>query len=292
MAHYAWARDGADWPNRCASSFVACGGVRWHVQLMGQGPVVVLAHGTGAATHSWRDVMPLLARDFTVVAPDLPGHGFSEVPSWHPLSLPGMARDLAALLGALKLAPVLAVGHSAGAAILARMCLDGLIAPAGLVSLNGAFVPLGGAAGQFFAPLARLLVGLPMLPELFSWRAADPKVVARLLAGTGSSLDEAGIRFYARLVRNPAHAAAALRMMASWDLPPLLRDLRRLRQKLLLVVGENDKAIPPADAEQVRRLVPGAEIVTMPGLGHLSHEEDAMGSVAIIRDFARGLGVA
>jgi magnesium chelatase accessory protein len=65
-----------------------------------------------------------------------------------------------------------------------------------------------------------------------------------------------------------------------------------LRQKLLLVVGENDKAIPPADAEQVRRLVPGAEIVTMPGLGHLSHEEDAMGSVAIIRDFARGLGVA
>ena len=205
-----WRRDGSDWPNREHSRFVRSGAVRWHVQVMGSGPPLLLIHGTGAATHSWRDLAPILARSFTVVAPDLPGHGFTEVPTGHRLSLPGMARDLAALLGTLGIAPRLAAGHSAGAPILARMALDGQIAPAGLVSLNGAFLPLGGSAGQIFAPLARLLVGMPGLPALFAWRASDPKTVRKLLDGTGSRLDEAGVRFYTRVVRNPSHAAAAL----------------------------------------------------------------------------------
>ena len=56
-----WERDGRDWPNREASRFVHAAGLRWHVQVMGSGPVVLLLHGTGAATHSWRDLMPKLA---------------------------------------------------------------------------------------------------------------------------------------------------------------------------------------------------------------------------------------
>ena len=99
--------------------------MRWHVQVMGSGPPLLLLHGTGAATHSWRDLMPMLAQDFTVIAPDLPGHGFTETPGGDGLSLRGMARELAALLGALGLQPALAVGHSAGAAIAIRMRLDG-----------------------------------------------------------------------------------------------------------------------------------------------------------------------
>ena len=75
-----WERDGRDWPNRAFSRFVQAGGLRWHVQVMGQGPVVLLLHGTGASTHSLRDLAPLLAEHFTVVAPDLPGHGFTAVP--------------------------------------------------------------------------------------------------------------------------------------------------------------------------------------------------------------------
>ena len=59
---------------------VAAGGLRWHVQVAGDGPVLLLLHGTGAATHSWRDLLPLLAERFTVVAPDLPGHGRSDGP--------------------------------------------------------------------------------------------------------------------------------------------------------------------------------------------------------------------
>ena len=62
MGYYLdWATDGADWPNREASRFVEAAGLRWHVQVMGAGPVLLLLHGTGASTHSWRDVMPKLA---------------------------------------------------------------------------------------------------------------------------------------------------------------------------------------------------------------------------------------
>jgi magnesium chelatase accessory protein len=285
-----WARAGEDWPNRAHSRFVRTGGITWHVQVMGAGPVAFLVHGTGAATHSWRDLAPLLAKDFTVVAADLPGHGFTEIPGSHRLSLPGMARDLAGLCRALEVSPVLAVGHSAGAPILARMCLDGAIAPSGLVSLNGAFMPLAGSAGQIFAPLARFLVGLPLVPALFSWRAGDRRVVEQLLAGTGSRLDQTGVDYYARVVRNPGHAAAALRMMAGWDLVPLVRDLPRLRTRLLLLAGDGDKAIPPADAPRVQALVAGSCVHIQKGLGHLAHEEDPAGTAALILDFARAVG--
>ena len=286
-----WARDGADWPNRDYSRFVTAGGLTWHVQVMGQGPAIFLAHGTGAATHSWRGLAPALAAHFTVVSADLPGHGFTGVPAWHGLSLPGMARDLQKLFLALDVSPVLVVGHSAGAAILARMCLDGLIKPAGLVSLNGAFIPFAGPAGQIFAPLARLLVGLPMLPRLFAWRAKDSRVVDRLLDGTGSKIDAEGAEFYARVIRNPDHAAAALRMMAHWDLEPLMRDMPRLVPKLLLVVGGKDRLIPPSDATKLQALVPGAEIFVLPEAGHLAHEEKPAETAAKIVGFAETLGV-
>ena len=155
MSDLVWSRDGGDWPNREASTFVEAAGIRWHVQRMGEGPLLLLLHGTGAATHSWRGLMPILARQFTVIAPDLPGHGFTQSPPAHRLSLPGMASDVSQLLRALDVKPEIVVGHSAGAAILARMCLDGKIAPRLLVSLNGAFMPFGGVANQLLSPLAQ-----------------------------------------------------------------------------------------------------------------------------------------
>jgi magnesium chelatase accessory protein len=117
-------------------------------------------------------------------------------------------------------------------------------------------------------------------------------VVNRLLAGTGSRLDPAGVALYVRLVRNPGHAAAALRMMASWDLAPLVRDLPKLKIPLLLVAGAGDRAIPPADAARVAALVPGSRVVTWPALGHLAHEEDPAATATLVRDFARAVAVA
>jgi len=286
-----WEVEGADWPNRAASRFITAGGLRWHVQQMGQGPALLLLHGTGAATHSWRDLAPRLAPHFTVVAPDLPGHGFTATPPLRGLSLPGMAKSLAALLAALGVAPVLVAGHSAGAAIAARMCLDGAIHPAALISLNGAFLPLGGVSATFFSPLAKLMARTPVVPQLFAWRAADRRVVDRLMAGTGSVIDARGMSLYARLVRRPGHAAAALGMMASWDLAAMPRELPALVPRLVLVAGANDRTISPASARTVAALVPGSTVISLPRLGHLAHEEQPGETAELILRIAREAGV-
>jgi len=279
-----WERDGRDWPHREASRFVQVGGLRWHVQAMGpqdaNAPVVWLVHGTGASTHSWRALMPLLATRCRVLAADLPGHGFTGTPhggaAAAQFSLSGMAQALHALMQTLDAAPKLIVGHSAGAAVAIRQCLDGHTAPRAVVSLNGALLPLAGLAGQLFSPVARLMAGAPLVPRLFAWRAADPAVLRRLLDGTGSTLDARGQALYARLVSNPGHAAGALAMMARWDLQALQRDLPRLRAPLHLVVGANDRTVAPAQAHSVLALLPPhplTRVTTLPGLGHLAHEE-------------------
>lgn len=287
-----WERDGRDWPNRAASRFVEAAGLRWHVQVMGSGPVALLLHGTGAATHSWARLAPRLAERFTVVALDLPGHGFSDLPSATAMSLPGMAAGVSALLAELGLQPDLAAGHSAGAAVLCRMCLDGKIAPKLLVSLNGALLPFRGLPGQVFSPMARLAASTSILPRLFAWHAGvDRRMVDRLIGDTGSHIDGIELDMYRRLARRSGHVGAAITMMAQWDLRPLVRDLPRLGVPLTLVVGARDRAVRPAEARRVGALVPGATIVNLPGLGHLAHEEqpDEVAGLIIKLSEAAGL---
>lgn len=286
-----WERDGGDWPNREASRRVRAHGLDWHVQVAGSGPVALLLHGTGASTHSWRTLLPLLARRFTAVAPDLPGHAFTDTPASADLSLPGMARAVSGLIETLALAPALAVGHSAGAAVLARMCLDGGIVPRLLISLNGALLPLHGIAGHVFSPLARLLVRLPQVPSLLAWRARDRAAVERVLRDTGSRLQAIDVDLYARLFRSPAHVGATLTMMARWELEPLVSDLPRLATPLVLVACSEDRAIKPDSAFAVRDLVAGSRVEYLRGLGHLAHEERPEEIAALIERLAAETGI-
>lgn len=286
-----WDRDGGDWPNREASRFVHSGGLRWHVQQLGRGPAVLLVHGTGGATHSWRGLAPRLARRFRVVAPDLPGHGFTTGPATGARSLPGMAELLGELLHDLDVRPSLVVGHSAGAAIACRMTLDGEIAPRVVVSLNGAFLPLDGLVGRVSSPLAKLMVLNPLVPPWFAWRASDPRFVTRLLRSTGSRIDEDGLRLYGLLLRSRPHVAAALGMMARWDLTSLVRELGGLGAPLVLVVAEGDRFVAPDDARRVRERLPAAELVSLPGLGHLAHEERPDEIAELVFERARRVGI-
>lgn len=268
-----WQRDGRDWPNRDASQFVEAGGLNWHVQRMGQGPCLLLLHGTAAATHSWRDLAPLLAPHFTVIAPDLPGHGFSESLPQPRVSLAGFSEALGLLLKKLHVAPDLVLGHSAGAAIALRMALDGTIAPRAIFSLNGALLPLGDEHSAFFTQAARVMVGLPFVSKLCAWRASKHEVAAKLLRDTGSDIGPRGVELYTRLFSYPGHIRAALTMMAQWELRPLLRDLPRLGPALFLLVGSRDRAVPPMQARRIQAILPAARIMTLEGLGHLAHEE-------------------
>lgn len=270
-----WAVEGRDWPNRGASRFVDAGGLRWHVQQFGEGPALVLLHGTGAATHSWRDIAPLLARSHSVVAMDLPGHGFTSVPRDDSgFTLPNVARSLAALLGELGIVPLALVGHSAGAAIAVRMALDGLSTPGGIVGLNSALLPFPGPLGPIAPFLARTMFYNPLALSLFGYRAGQPGAINGLIRSTGSCLDARGLDLYQRLFQSSSHLKSTIALMAHWDLDTLKRQLPQLPSPLTLIVGETDRAVPPSMTDAVRRLAPSATIVRAQGLGHLAHEED------------------
>ena len=282
-----WESDGIRWPHRQHSRFVQAAGLRWHVQqfesALSGAPTVLLLHGTGASTHSWRGLIPLLAPHFKLLSLDLPGHAFTDMPlggsNSLQMSLPGMAKAIGELLDTLGAKPALVVGHSAGVAIAVRMALDGNASPERILSINGALQPLGGLAGQVFLPVAKLMSALPFVPSLFSWQAAQPSVLQKLMDSTGSKLDAEGMALYGQLVSNPGHAAGALGMMANWDLPQLAIDLPRLKTPLSLMVGSNDQTVPPRQAARLVALWPAAsaapqpQLTTLPGLGHLAHEE-------------------
>jgi magnesium chelatase accessory protein len=282
-----WERDGKHWPHRAHSRFVQAAGLRWHIQqfesTLAHAPLALLIHGTGASTHSWRGLAPLLAPHVTVLSLDLPGHAFTDMPpegtGARLMSLPGMAQAIGAVLTALDVSPALLIGHSAGAALAVRMALDGWARPQHIVSINGALQPLGGLAGQVFSPVAKLMSALPFVPSLFAWQATHPSVLQKLIDSTGSHLDAEGMALYGQLVSNPGHAAGALGMMANWDLPQLAADLPRLSTPLSLIVGSQDHTVPPRQAERLRTLWPASaaaaapELISLPGLGHLAHEE-------------------
>lgn len=286
-----WASDGRDWPLREYSRFVRTDGLRWHVQQLGAGPPLLLVHGTGSGTHSWRALAPLLARRWQVTSFDLPGHAFTAGTPGGGCTLPAYADAVADLLGALALRPRLVLGHSAGAAIACRMALDGRLAPRLLVGLNAALLRLPGMRWQLFPPLARLLAATPASARVFAWAARDPQAVDRLVASTGSRLEPQDVARYALLVRSSAHVAGVLRMMAAWDLDPLERDLPRLATPLALLAGEGDRTVPPAEARRVQALLPRAAVRVLPRLGHLAHEEDAPAVAAAIESLAREAGL-
>jgi len=282
-----WSVEGRDWPNRAASRFVESGRIRWHVQQMGAGPVVLLLHGTGAATHSWRGLMPLLAERFTVVAPDLPGHGFTTGRPVGGLAMPAMARAIADLLATLGVAPDLVVGHSAGAAIGVRMVLDALVRPRALAGLSPALMPFPGLAGQLFPTLARMLFVNPFAPHIVAALVRGPGDAARYVKqATGSRIDAVGVDFYRRLFATSDHVAGAITMMAAWDLDVFARDLPRLHVPTLLVHGAADSAIPLASVKAAAALIPESRVEVLPGLGHLAHEERPAEVAALIEEFA------
>jgi magnesium chelatase accessory protein len=268
--------DGKEWPNRAQSRMVKAAGLRWHVQEQGAPdatpkPKLLLLHGTGASTHSFRALMPLLATNFHVLAPDLPGHGFTDG-SAETTSLPGMARAVQSLLKATGFQPDAIVGHSAGAAVAIRMGLSGTQTKS-IIGINAALMPFRGLAQKLFPSIARLLVLNPFVPRIFAY-TANADTVRRLIEGTGSKIDPDGLKLYQRLFANPAHCAGALSMMARWELEPLIEALPRLTIPLHLITGSEDRAVPPDDADEIKKRLPTLTVTRLKGLGHLAHEED------------------
>ncbi|MFO6465219.1 alpha/beta fold hydrolase BchO [Jannaschia sp. KMU-145] len=277
-----------DWPFAKASRMVASRPHRWHVQEIGEGPDVLLLHGAGGATHSWRGLVPLLAERYRVTMIDLPGHGFTRLGSSGRSGLDAMAEDVTTLCGALGLTPAAILGHSAGAAIALRLALA---RPVPVVSINGAFQMFDGLAGWLFPIMAKALAVNPLTPFLFA-AAGSPARTRRLIEGTGSRIDAAGLGQYHRLISDRGHVGGALAMMASWSLDRLVRDASGLEAPVLLLAGGRDRAVEPRVSREMAERLPRAELRIFDDLGHLMHEEAPAEAAGAMMSFLEEAGVS
>lgn len=282
-----WQRDLPGWPLGELSRRISHRPHQWHVQETGTGPLVLLLHGAGASTHSWRGVIPLLARTRHVIALDLPGQGFSHAGTRTRLGLADMTSDIAALCDSEGWRPALVLGHSAGGAIALNLATR-LTTPAGdppdIACINAALGRFEGVAGWLFPMLARLLALNPLTATLFTLGADKTARARRLIGGTGSVLSPEGLALYARLIGDRAHVDGTLQMMAQWDVSPLLDRLPAIPNRCLLLAGARDLAVPPATSERAAGRLPRARSLCLDGLGHLAHEEDPERVIHALQD--------
>lgn len=281
-----WLSDGYDWPNRDSSRFVIVNGTRWHIQQMGSGPQILLLHGSGATTHSLGDLLPDLARNYTVTAIDLPGHGFTSRLHGSKPDLDGVSLAVNALMQKEGVEPELIVGHSAGAAIAVHAVASGLLNPKALVAINGAFYPFPGFSGHIFPAVAKLLFLNPFAPRLFAFGAGNRQRVNNLIKSTGSQISKKGVDFYQRALISSRHIEGTLAMMANWNLAPMTAKLKSLEIPVLQIIGGKDGTVDPKLANRTASLLRSGQMLVLNNYGHLVHEEIPDQVADAIRAFA------
>lgn len=276
-----WETHRPHWPNHAFSQFVTTGRLRWHVQVMGHGPVVLMLHGTGASAHTWAHLSEQLRHHFTLVCPDLPGHAFTTSNADQDFSMHAMANALPELLSALSLTPQAVLGHSAGAAVGMAYVLTHTDPQARLplVGLNPAWLPLPGLAQWLFPPAAKLAAINPLSGWLVA-KQANASRVSQLLHNTGSHLTPEQIQHYVVLMQSAHHVQGVLRMMSQWRLDDVLLRYAQRQQPVLIQAATHDRTIAFETATQAQKQLPLCDIATLPGLGHLAHEENAELSAA------------
>ena len=263
-------RFGPDWPHRERSQYVRVEDAELHIQRFGSaGRSILLLHGTGASTHSMRNLAPALARECRVLVPDLPGHGESQA-ARDASTIGGMASAMQQLCDTVECAPDVIVGHSAGAVVGLEMALRSKKPSPLVVGVNAAVEPMQGYA--LFSPLAKLLFANAFVPSAFAWLARREGTAQQLLDQTGTKLDAAAVAFYRRLFTDADHVAGALRMMANWDLVAFNRRLGTLRGVLILINAMDDGTVPARDASAQAKRVRDGRTISLRDGGHLVHE--------------------
>lgn len=263
---------------------IAAGGLQWAGTTCGDGPVIVLLHGTGGTRRTWDAMIPFLAPSFRVLAIDLPGHGETGYPGFARLTLEGMSSLVREAIAAVEADPRAIVGHSAGAAIMLQLAADGSLATdVHLFGINAALEPP--------ADIARAIMQSPV-GDVFRSGAARSLVRAAgrispfielLLATTGSRLTRDQENDYLSAFASGDHAEAAYAMVANWDLVPLRRALPTIPQQTTLIVGSNDPWIPPRVSREGAMLMSHATFRSVTG-GHLVHEENPREVAELIAD--------
>ena len=244
----------------------------------GAGPPLILLHGVGDNAFDWSYVMPALARTHRVYAPDLPGSGGSARPAGDDYSPASFERFLAAFMDALGAESAAVAGNSLGGLVGLRLALTDPDRVTALVLLAGA------GLGRKVSPALRSLA-IPGYGGLAAaWGKRPPGAAQRalgratLLFGSPRRIPMKWLREQYGLARQPrflkdqlATIRAQIGLRGQREI--LLDRLPSLRVPTLVVWGERDRVLPPAQAQEAISRIPDGSLELIPGCGHLPQVE-------------------
>jgi pimeloyl-ACP methyl ester carboxylesterase len=265
-------------------------GHRVAYRMAGEGPAILLIHGITSSSETWDRVFGLLARDHTVIAPDLIGHGESAKPRGD-YSMGAYASGLRDLCAALDVDSATFVGHSLGGGIAMQMAYQFPERCERLVLVSS------GGLGRDVSPLLRAAT-LPgseyVIPLLFKagllgvGRSVG-SLLGRLGVRPGTDVEEIA-RGWASLADVEAMQAFVHTLRASVD-PSGQRVDARDRLYLasegpaMIIWGERDPIIPLAHGQEAHELIPGSELHVFPRAGHFPHRDEPARFAELLSDF-------
>lgn len=273
-------------------SFLDIHGKRRAFVKTGSGPAILLLHGLGADHTTWAPVIEPLAQRYTVIAPDLLGHGQSDKPRAD-YTLGGYANGMRDLLTVLGIKRVTVVGHSFGGGVAMQFAYQypertdriALVAPGGL---GPEVTPLIRAISTPGFEQLMALLTLPVVRHVNS-------TALRLLAAAGTShtrdLDEVADIY--ETFKDPQARAAirhVVRAVVDWRGQVVTMSDRAYltaSMPMCVVWGEDDRVIPVRHAYNAGALAPEARIELVPDAGHFPHKDHPQRFVRILDQFVR-----
>jgi len=265
-------------------------GHRVFFRSAGSGPVVVLVHGITSTSATWANVLPYLAERFTVIAPDLLGHGESAKPRGD-YSLGAYASGVRDLLIALGHERATFVGHSLGGGVAMQLAYqfpehcERLV----LVSSGGLGREINALLRAVSLPGSELVLPLLVNEQLLGVGRVIGRLLGRIGLRVHTDVGEV-LRGHASLSDGDARAAFLHTLRAIVDLRGQrvnARDRLYLAQAIpfLLVWGERDPIIPVEHGREAHRRVPGSRLEVFPAAGHFPHLDDPLRLARLLTDF-------
>jgi 2-hydroxymuconate-semialdehyde hydrolase len=265
---------------------VLAAGIRTNLHDLGSGPPVLLIHGSGpgvSAWANWRLVMPELAKQARVIAPDMVGFGFTERPPQQRYDMAGWVEQAVGVLDALGVAQTDLVGNSFGGALALALAIRHPRRVRRLVLMGSVGVPFAITPGldavwgyePSFEAMRRLL-------DIFAF---DRRLVTDELAQLRY---EASIRpgFQASFAAMfPAPRQASVDAMVSAE-----ADIRALPHQTLVVHGREDQVIPLANSLKLAELIPRAQLHVYGQCGHWTQIEHAARFAQLVGNFLAEAG--
>jgi pimeloyl-ACP methyl ester carboxylesterase len=270
-----------------SSHFVAVDGMSVHYRDRGEGPAVLLLHGSNSSLHTWEDWAEQLTRSHRVVTVDLPGHGLTGPDPDGRYATRDTVAFLDAFAEAIDLDRFALVGSSMGGRIAWAYTVLHPERVAGLVLVSAAGFPADGPPRLVYR-LARLpAVGAVMTRLTPRWLIAAQ---LRSAVADPDVLSDTDIDRYADLLRREGNRdAVRTRLLTDPDDEDLRGRLGEIAVPTLVLWGERDTWVPVDHADRFAAAIPDAQVILHPELGHLPMEEDPDGTIGDVSRFLADL---